>query len=802
MEILDVIEAAKWLGETVDVVKLQRLKELSDNHRFYVTMWGHYSAGKSLLINNILGKDILPVQTRETTAVLTYIQYGTLEECVVVYENGTSSNYELSVLKDIFQNTSKFEEVGEIDHIEVYVNNDLLSTGLIMVDTPGVNTVIQKHQDLAVDAIEQSGRIIYVLGNSPSNVDKQFIKQISDCGIQISFIRTKCDKFLIAEEGNPEDSLASEKETIEGFLNKKIDFIPISNIVGNEWYDNIITVRAMIKQMADLISEEMDNNIERRLNVFAANYLQKLRIEVEQLEQVKKGDTAKIDEEIRNCEKDLRVIESVVEDIENKINRSICDAKSQSQKDLDRLITDRINDFSATLVQVEASALASAEVKAIYESHLTVTIEKIQYLLNTYFEEIIQDEADDLRNSISDKTFSLPVPTYAEVQQENSRILEMYNSRLLELKQSIEAVKEEQLLNGDTLNEAEAGFNENDYDEALAILEQELAKIPSGMALRLADKQDVQPSSIFKAIGNAADLALLLVPGDVVFKGIKGVANTTKIAQALHKMGKVGEVIVKAGNAVGKNVKAIDKVRDTAYALNQVLGKRKYSTKAEKEAAEKLVAKAAKKGQEVFESFKEDKKSGNVLDALSVAYWTEKLGKKFDSEPRMEVDREEEERRNQLRKQIAAQQQQISDERINRKKQLGLLQDKAAELKLREQEEELKKKRIEEEIKKQEQIVIQQARISALNKYKREYKNYYGECITSIANDMMVQCFRVASQNITMYIASQSKEAIDAMESKKIQLEEICSLKEKGMDEITSKIEKNNQIRMKLEMFS
>lgn len=802
MAILDVIEAAEWLGENVDVAKLERLKELSDNHRFYVTVLGHYSAGKSLLINNILGKDILPVQTRETTAVLTYIQYGTLEECVIVYENGSSSNYELSVLKDIFQNTSKFEEVGEINHIEVYVNNDLLSTGLILVDTPGVNTVIQKHQDLAVDAIEQSGRIIYVLGNSPSIVDKQFIKQISDCGIQMSFIRTKCDKFLAAEEGNPEDSLAIEKETIEGFVNKIVEFVPISNIEGNKWYDNIIKVRAMIKQMADSISEEMDINIENRLNVFIADYLQKLLVEVEQLEQVKNGDTAKMDEEIRNCENDLRVIESILEDIEKKIDCRVSDAKSQAQKGLDRLITDRIDDFSEALIQVETSASASAEVKAIYESHLTATIEKIQNLLNTYFEEIIQDEADDLKNSISDKTFSLPVPTYAEVQQENSRILEMYNSRLLELKQAIEAVKEEQLLNGDTLKEAEAGFNENDYDEALDILDQELAEIPSGMALRLADKQDVQPSSIFKAIGNAADLALLLVPGDVVFKGIKGVANTTKIAQALHKMEKAGEVIVKVGNAVGKNAKVIDKVRDTAYALNQVLDKRKYSTKAEKEEAEKLVTKAARKGQEAFESFKEDKKSGNVLDALSVAYWTEKLGKNFDSEPRMEVDREEEERRNQLRKQIAVQQQQLSDERINKKKQLGLLQDKVAELKLREQEDELKKKRIEEEIKKQEQIVIQQARIAALNKYKREYKNYYGECITSIANDMMAQCFRVASQNITMYIASQSKETINAMESKKIQLEEICSLKEKGMDEITSKIEKCDEIRMKLEMIS
>ncbi len=802
MAIQEVIEAAEWLGETSDVSKLKRLEELSDNHRFYVTVWGHYSAGKSMLINNILSNDILPVQTRETTAVLTYIQYGTLEECVIVYENGTSANYDLSVLKDIFQNTNKFEEVGEIDHLEVYVNNDLLNTGLILVDTPGVNTVIQKHQDLAVDAIEQSGRIIYVLGNSPSNVDRQFIKQISDCGVHISFIRTKCDKFLMAEEGNPEESLEREKKIIEEFIGEKIEFIPVSNKEGNKWSHNISDVRTMIEKMAMSISDEMSKNLESRLTVFTRKYLHKLVVESEQLEQLKIGNTEKMDEEILNCEKDLKVIESIVDDIEKKIERRVSDAKTQSQKELDNLITTRIEDFADVMSQVEPSATASTEVKTIFESHLSATVERIQRLLNRYFEEIIQEETDNLISCISDKTINLPVPTYAEVQQENSRILEMYNSRLLELKQAIQKIKEEQVLNGEALKKAEAGFNENDYDEALALLDQELAEIPSGMALRLADKQDVQPSAIFEAIGNAADIALLLVPGDVVVKGIKGVANTTKIAQALHKMGKVGEVIVKAWNAVGKNANAIDKVRDTAYALNQVLGKRKYSTQAEKVAAQKLVDKAAQKGQEAFENFKENKKSGNVLDALSVAYWTGKLGKNFDSEPRMEVDQEEEERRNQMRKQVSAQQQQLSDERINRKKELGLLQDKAAELKLREQEDELKKQRIEEEIKKQEQNIIRQARISALDKYRREYKNYYGECITNIASNMTGHCFKVASQNITMYIASQSKDAIDSMEIKKAQLEEIRSLKEKGIDEITTKIERCNEIKMKLELIS
>ena len=571
---------------------------------------------------------------------------------------------------------------------------------LILVDTPGVNTVIQKHQDLAVDAIEQSGRIIYVLGNSPSNVDRQFIKQISDCGIQISFVRTKCDKFLATEEGNPEESLENEKRIIEDFIDSEVEFVPVSNLEGNKWNNNISDVRTMIGKMAESISDEMVKSIESRLTVFAGKYLKKLDEESKNLEQVKLGDTEKIDDEIVKYEKDLKVIESIVDDIEKKIEQRVGNAKTQSQKELDNLITTRIDAFSNALRQIEPSATVSAEVKAVYEAHLSVTIERIQRLLNLYFEEIIQEKTDELISCVPDKMMNFTVPTYAEVQQENSRVLEMYNSRLLELKQMIERNKEEQALNSEALSETEANFNENDYEEALALLDQELEEIPSGMALRLADKQDIQPSSIFKTIGNVVDITLLLVPGDVVVQGIKGIADTTKIAQAIHKMDNVGKVIKKAGKVVSENANAIDRVRDTAYAINQVLGKRRYSTQAEKAKAQKLVDEAAKKGQETFEKYKENKKSGNVLDALSVAYWMEKIGGKFDSEPRMEVDSEEEERRNQMRKQIAAQQQQLSDERIARKRELGLLQDKAAELRIREQEDELKKQRIEDEIKK------------------------------------------------------------------------------------------------------
>ena len=795
----NLIEAAEWLGETVDVAKLKRLKDLTDNQRFYMTVWGHYSAGKSMLINNILHRDILPVQSRETTAVLTYIQYGIEEKCVVIYDNGSVVDYDINILKNIFQDTCKFEEVGKIDHIEVYLCDDILSTGLILVDTPGVNTVIEKHQDLAVDAIEQSGRLIYVLGNSPSNVDRQFIKQISECGIKISFVRTKCDRFNSHEE-NPEISLGKEKEELEDFTGGQVDFIPVSNMKESKWNDNIQKVREMLNRISKTISEEMVGATNNRLTVFAKKYLAGLLNEVEQLNQIRTGNTDKMDEEIRKCEKDIKILGTVMEDIERKVEKRVSEAKKESQKEMDQLISAGIENFANTVSKVEYTANMSTDIKIIYERHLSNMIVKIQNILNTYFEDIIQSEMEKIADSVSAQTLNLPIPTYAEVQQENSRILEMYNSRLLELKNEIEYTKEQCIVKREALDVVEAEFNESDYEEALSLLEKKLEEIPSGMALRLADKQHIQPSTVFKGIGNAVDIALLLVPGDAIVAGIKGLANTTKIAQTLHKMGKAGQVIVKAGNAISQNAKTIDRARDTAYALNQLIGRRKYSTKAEREAAERLVTKAAEKGGEAFERFKEDKKSGNVLDALSVGYWTEKLGKRFDSEPKMEIDREEEDRRKQLRREITVQQQQLCDERIKMREKMNGLKNEEAKLNIKVQEEEKKRQRIEEQIQKEEQKIIEQARAEGIKKYKKEYKLYFTESITSLAENMSSQCFMLASQNITMYVAAQSQKVMERIERKKCQLQDICSLKEKDDKEIMVKIEKCNELKMKLEM--
>lgn len=795
-------KAAKLTGNDLDIMKIQKIKKLAEEQKFYITLWGHYSAGKSKLINNLLGKDLLPVQTRETTSALTYIQYGEEEKCNIFYENDTVKSHQISVLKDIFQNTNEEYHVKEIDHIEVYIQNDLLKNGLVLVDTPGVNTIIQKHQALAVAAIEQSGRILYILGNAPSNIDREFIKQIHECGVQINFVRTKCDKFISTEE-NAESALKMEQSEIESFLNETVNYIAVSNEIDSKWFRNIEDVKILLQHISSDISIEIDRMNKSRIQSYATKYYQALDEEVSAMEEIITGNFQKYDTQIEQYEKEIKALDQRSLCIENNVVNKIKNLKKESQKEIDSLISRNSKNFNSAIEDInEDTNDITAEVEQKYDQYVSTAVKDIQQLLNSYFDNMIEKETYEIQKEVSINTDDIPVPTYSEVRQENSNIISMYRTQLLETKSRIQSILEQKDSNNYNINELKESFDEEFYKERLEELNQKLKEIPSEAAMRISDEQGIQPSSFFKALGTAADFTLFYLSGDEIFEGVKAVANTRKIAQTLHKAGQVGNVVIKGGNYIGKNANIIDKVRDITYSINTVMKKRPYSTQKDRNAAKNLVNTVAQNAKNSFHKMKKNKKEGNVFDALSVAYWTEKFGRNFDSDPKMEIDKEMEAQKNQLRKQIKEQQEQLSKQRIHQKKTLGLLQNKEQELSERLKEEQLREKIITVELEKQQKIVVAQARKKSMQKYIREYKEYYLNTIIEISDAISKQYFHNANENISMYVARQTSSLKEDIKTKRTQIEKLLTLRNSDNQKIQEKLKQYKELVEQMEMIN
>lgn len=789
MEYSDVFEAASCLGKEDDLIKLNQLRQTFENKKFFLTVWGQYSSGKSKLINNILERDVLPVQTRETTTVSTYLIYSIQEECILFYENGKTVSHDLTVLKTVFQNSCSDNLLDGLEYIEVYLNNELLRTGMILTDTPGANTVIEKHIMYAAEAVEQSGRILYVLGTSPSDVDRTLIKNIASCGINISFIRTKCDKFISGEE-NVEESLSREKERVFSYYGKETDFIPVSNESNSRWFKNIEKVRLLLKKISGEIEDELDQAFVERLDVYANRYQKELLEEKERLQEILNGKDNEISQRISDCEMKHRELERKFQNLKEEVGEKIVRAGRESERDLDNLITKRTELFEKALNQIDGKRDIEEKTRIIYADHVNESIEKMQKILNFYFDRIVQEEADNIFGSIRRDISDFLVPTYSEIRQDNTKFMEMYRRRLETVRNNIEKIRDLEKENRGYLVRMEEEYNDADYQETIRMLDDQLAQIPSEPAMRLNDTQKIQPSDVMKMIGNAADIALLMLPGEVIVNIIKKAADTTKLAQVLHKAGKMGKVIQSSGKIISKNANRIDGVKDVVYMLNGVLGERKYSTQAEKQRAGEIINTVAVKSGRAYEKIRREKKRGNVLDALSVAYWTEKFGKKFDKPPALVIDKEEEEKKWALKKQITALKDQQMHERLRRKRELGLLKNREEELRIQKKEEEFKEKQIKEEMQRMESKLREEAVKAAIDRYIRSYVECYRDVLVKISASMSEQYLSTANQNIIMYVAGKYSKLTESITSEKNRMEELRKLKGKDDTTLKSKLAK------------
>jgi ribosome biogenesis GTPase A len=118
---------------------------------------GEFSRGKSYLLNSLLGIEVLPTATQTTTAINTFLKAlpkGETERHILVHWQDKSKKPQRvewkqddalerwgTELEDTHADLRK-----EIDHIELFLSHPLLDKGLVLVDTPGLQTIVKHHE--------------------------------------------------------------------------------------------------------------------------------------------------------------------------------------------------------------------------------------------------------------------------------------------------------------------------------------------------------------------------------------------------------------------------------------------------------------------------------------------------------------------------------------------------------------------------------------------------------------------------------------------------------------------------------
>ncbi len=135
---------------------------------FLIVVAGEFNAGKSALINALLGQKVLAEGTTPTTSRVTLVKWGEQAAEQVVDENFAIYTYPLPLLKEVN-----------------------------IVDTPGTNAIIRHHERLTNEFVPRSDLVLFITSadHPLTESERQFLERILTWGKKIVFVLNMVDIF-------------------------------------------------------------------------------------------------------------------------------------------------------------------------------------------------------------------------------------------------------------------------------------------------------------------------------------------------------------------------------------------------------------------------------------------------------------------------------------------------------------------------------------------------------------------------------------------------------------------------------
>jgi small GTP-binding protein len=166
---------------------------------FLLVVVGEFNAGKSALVNALLGERVLPEGATPTTSRVTLVKWGEKAAEQVVDENFSIYTYPLPLLKE-----------------------------LNIVDTPGTNAVIRYHERLTDEFVPRSDLVLFTTSadHPLTESERQFLERILSWGKKVVFALNKAD--IIEDEAALQEVRSFVLKHATKVLGDTPEFFPVS----------------------------------------------------------------------------------------------------------------------------------------------------------------------------------------------------------------------------------------------------------------------------------------------------------------------------------------------------------------------------------------------------------------------------------------------------------------------------------------------------------------------------------------------------------------------------------------------
>ncbi|WP_088006318.1 dynamin family protein [Indiicoccus explosivorum] len=179
-------------GDAERMQKAQLLAEKVMKEQFIIGFAGHFSSGKSTMINALTGETILPSSPIPTSATIVTVRKAERDFALVRLKDRPavkfSDHEQMASLKE-------FAKSGDVERIEIGHADSSLPPGITVMDTPGVDSVDDAHRRSTESALHLADLVFYVMdyNHVQSELNFTFTRQLQKY-TQLHLIVNQIDK--------------------------------------------------------------------------------------------------------------------------------------------------------------------------------------------------------------------------------------------------------------------------------------------------------------------------------------------------------------------------------------------------------------------------------------------------------------------------------------------------------------------------------------------------------------------------------------------------------------------------------
>lgn len=185
-------------GDQDHARKIYQLVEKLGERECILAFCGHFSAGKSSLINELMGHSILPSSPIPTSANLVKVKSGQPYARVYMKNQGIVN---FAYPYDIEQVKRYCIDGDIVESVEISHPSEMIDMGVTIMDTPGIDSTDEAHRVATESALHLADLIFYVMdyNHVQSELNLEFTRMLSEKNKKVYLIINQIDKHLESE---------------------------------------------------------------------------------------------------------------------------------------------------------------------------------------------------------------------------------------------------------------------------------------------------------------------------------------------------------------------------------------------------------------------------------------------------------------------------------------------------------------------------------------------------------------------------------------------------------------------------